>query len=327
MATYETGTATGPADLIGKLATFAGTLGWTVAAQTTSASTGLPAGATSVTGRVFSKGTLVFGIGYDTDDVWLCGATGVNGANNWAAQTGTSATSTSGYMPRSNEMSGPYQAYHFFGGTSPDYLHVVVERSAGIFKHFAVGELIKAGSYTGGAYLQAVNWYMTTISSNYYANAPEDGSHRCLFDSASGNTYNASYANLVRADIDSKSNNWMPMFNTWQGNYSRGDFRRNGLSYHANVYAPNNFNQLTPLQPFVIMADRPSSLHSIVGHPADIRGVNMTNFAPGELLTIGSDEWLVFPAIQKTATWGTINATAAAQIPSSGPYGYAYKRN
>lgn len=327
MAIYETGTATGTSDLISKLATFAAARGWTVAAQTTSAASGSPA--TSTPGRVFSKGSLVFGIGYDSSNILIAPATAVNGSASWIAQTGSSVTSSSGLLPTTNSMPGPYQAYHFFAGSAPDYLHVVVERTSGIFNHFAIGELVKAGSYTGGAYGAAVGWQELWSAGNYANNVPDSIYHSLMFDALTSNTggYGSVRPTVIRADIDGKTNNWMPIRTNWGGNNAHGDIRGNAFSQDLHARAPSQFNQLTPLHPIIITADRPSNLYSFLGHVPDMRGVNMTNLSAGQLLTIGSDDWLIFPAIQKTATWDSGNTTSTNQQRSSGTYGYAYKRN
>jgi hypothetical protein len=320
MATYETGTATGPADLVGKLVTFAQSLGWTVSTTTTSNNTVWPAGSSS--GRVFSKGSLVFGVGWATDDLFIVGATAVNGSNPWNTQTGTSSTSGTAYGGRSTGMTGPYQAYHFFAGTSPDYIHIVVETTAGIFRHTHLGELSKAGTFTGGAYAAGTSWFMGLGSGSlYYSGVPNSTYHQVPFD-ASNQSY-AGAAWILRADIDGKTNNWVR-----QPTDVRGAIQRVGnpgtLTESLHERSPSEFNQLTPFVPLYLSVLRSASLYSPIGYPADLRFVNVTNFAPGEVVTLGSDQWMVFPIIAKTATWGNVSAT---NVPSSGTYGFAYKRN
>lgn len=321
---YETGTATGPADLIAKLETFAIAQGWTVSAQTTSAASGTTP--LSKTGKVFSKGDLVFGLGYDTTDVYLCGATAVNGGANWNVQTGTSITTTSATtLCRINDMTGPYQSYHFFAGTSPDHIHVAVEVTAGLYRHFCFGSLIKHGAYTGGAYFGGVWWRTAIVTSFYQSAVPDSGYHAVLFDAESSSTASSSAGGAVRADIDAKTNNWM-FFNdasAHNGNRAKGVIRTNGILESLHERSPSEFNQLTPLLPMPIAVERAASQTSMAGYVPNMRYVNVTNFTPGEVVTIGPDEWVVFPLTRKTEVWGSNTYT----YTSSGTYGLAYKRN
>lgn len=307
MAVYETGTATGPADLITKLITFATTNGWAVN--------------TPASGKVFTKGGMYFGVNWDTDDVWVCGATGYSAGSAWNAQPGASASQCD-----SNNMAGPYLAYHFFTGAAPDYLHVVVETTAGIFRHFVMGSLAKHGAFTGGEYIGAAYWHMTVVSAGVTPNHPDNPYHAVPFDAYSYLGASANRA-AVRADIDAKSNNWMQFYypSFYGGNYAKGVVRgqNQGLLESLHERSPSEFNQITPLLPMLICGERPSTMSSPLGYVPDMRYVNMTNFTPGDTVTIGADQWMVFPLIQKTATWDN----ASSSTPSSGTYGFAYKKN
>lgn len=307
MAVYETGTATDTTDLINKLITFATANGWTVNTPTS--------------GKVFTKGGIYFGLNFDADDVWVCGATGYNAAAAWSAQPGASASQC-----RANDIAGPYVAYHFFTGTSPDYLHVVVEKTAGVFKHFVMGQLVKNGTFTGGEYVGAVYWHPTIVNVSTTPNHPDNAYHTCPFDAYCIST-TATNKGAVRADIDAKSNNWM-IFNdasSYDGNRAKGVVRgsNRGLLEVLHERSPSEFNQITPFLPIPVAVERPSSMVSPLGHVPDMRYVNMTNLTPGSTITFGVDEWMVFPLIQKTDTWDN----ASSSIPSSGTYGFAYRKN
>lgn len=303
---YETGTATDTTDLINKLITFATANGWAVN--------------TPSSGRVFTKGGKYFGLNWDADDVWLCGATGYSAGSAWSAQPGASAE-----QPRSNNMAGPFNSYHFFTNTSPDYLHVVAETTPGIYRHFHMGQLSKHGAFTGGEYACACYWHMTVVTANQTPNWPDNVYHALPFDAHQqfGTTANRS---IVRADIDSKTNNWMQFYyaNTYGGNYAKGVVRGSNDSLYESLHerGPSEFNQITPLLPMLICAERPSTMTSPLGYVPDMRYVNMSNLTPGGTLTIGADEWLVFPLVQKTETWD--NSSSAT--PSSGTYGLAYRK-
>jgi len=302
---YQTGTATGPADLLSQLETFIAANGWTVGAATT--------------GKVYSNASngLYCGVNSDTSTIWLLGATGYNSAAAWNAQPGAPVNTM---QAQSNDMAGPYSAYHFFVTT--DYIHVVVEVSAGKFKHLVIGILAKCGAFTGGQYYGAVYWYMTGSTITNY---PESSSHLYLWDAAGlgmGGTGSAGYRQAVRADIDTKTNNWM-QFNalTMSTNYAHGVLRGNGFIQGLWYSGPNSFNGLSPLHPIPVPVDRGSNQTSVLGYVKDMRIVNLQSLSPGQTVTIGSDQWLCFPVIQKTDVYNV----SGSLIPSSGYYGYAYR--
>jgi hypothetical protein len=64
--------------------------------------------------------------------------------------------------------------------------------------------------------------------------------------------------------------------------------------------------------------ERTSNLGSPLGYPPHLRWVRLDYLSPGDVLTIGSDQWKVFPVIRKDGGTGQVN---------SGKYGYAYKVN
>lgn len=294
---YETGTTTGPQDLIqNKLAAFAAALGWSVQNCTT--------------GLNFSIGSQYYGIYWTTNSVLLRAATGYSGAAAYNAQPG--AAPSADCTININAV-GPYLAYHFFG--TNQYLHVAIESTSGVFSHFFIGQLQKAGAFTGGFYCTGTNWNYTTS----YSNSPESAYHDYGFDR--GNTQSANYS-VLRADIDAKTNNWM-RFNptsSWNGNYARGGVRVSSMSDSGFDTGVINYNQLTPLWPIHLFVDRPSSFYSYAGVVQDLRIINMQNYAAGDQITIGSDNYLVFPCKQKTTVTGD-----GTTNPSSGNYGWAFR--
>jgi hypothetical protein len=295
---YETGISTGPGDLMGKLATFAATNGWTL----TSYGVG--------NGASLSKGTIVCGYNTDTDEIFLRGGTSTAGAawNSLANNPGYSVTIDCG--------AGPFVAYHLFAGeeSGSEYLNAVIEFASGQYRHLCFGNLIKHGAYTGGTYIDGVNWN----NSINFANQPESDNHQVICDAnvQSGNGH-------VYADFDAKTNNWVRVmsaggFTTTNGT---GSVRSNGINqmFHNLGYARFNLRNLTA--PLTYFANRASSLRSPLGRIPNMRQVGMGNLEPGAILSIGGDEWKCFPISQRTDSWGS----GSSLIESSGPYGYAYK--
>lgn len=294
---YETGISTGPADLMGKLATFAVANGWTLTALGT--------------GAALSKGTIHVGYFTDTDEIFLRGGTSSAGAA-W-----NSLTNNPGYSITINCGAGPFVAYHLFAGeeSGSEYLNAVIEFASGRYRHLCFGNLVKHGSYTGGTYVDGVNWNQSTN----WINVPDVQFHQVICDANcdSGNGH-------VYADFDSKTNNWVR--NLSSGNIATttagmGSVRSEGINtMFPNLgYARFNLRNLTA--PLTYYANRASNLRSPLGRIPNMRQIGMQNLEPGAILAIGGDEWKCFPISQRTETWGS----GSSSTESSGVYGYAYK--
>lgn len=306
---FETGTATGPGDLISKLRTFAIANGWTI-------------GLTSGSSPVFINAArgIYFSVVTGADYIFIKGATGHSTGAAWDAQPGTPSGMVA--TTQVNDCAGPHKLYYFFG--TEQYLHVVIETVTNKFKHFVMGQLEKNSTYTGGAYVDGSYHEMQTITSPPM-NFPDDLGHRYLFDATGSGTFGGT--GRIRVDIDGKTNNWMGYgaagVASVETNSIKGVTRgTSSLMSAMHLASPNAFNQRTVLSPILLAAARGSGLYSLIGAPKDMRLVNMKNLNPGEIMVIGSDEWYVFPHIQKTLTFNV----SASLIPSSGLYGYAYKK-
>lgn len=74
---------------------------------------------------------------------------------------------------------------------------------------------------------------------------------------------------------------------------------------------------LCPIQPHI---DRGSSKVSIVADLLHARHVRVDNFEAGDTITLGSDQWKVFPVYKKDAS-----NRSPGNVPHSGTYGYAFR--
>lgn len=304
---FQTGTASSPTDLLSLLVTFATANGWVVYTPTS--------------GYVFHNPTTgqYVGVAANTNTFLLAGALGYNSGAAWNAQPGATTNTA-----RANDCAGPYKAYYFFSG--PGYIHVVVERSTNLFKHFMFGELEKAGSYVGGHYFDATHHDMTEYSpTNRTHNLLNHNVHRYLFDARESG---APVYGSIRIDYDGKTNNWLSRGSQGANSVGESNIYKSIVRFEFSRYwpfffnSPNLFNQRTVLIPIDVFVSRPSNLFSPVGTVKDVRFLNIKNFTPGEILTLGSDEWYVFPHIAKTATWDN----SSSLVVTSGNYGYAYRK-
>lgn len=317
---YQSASATDAADLLDKLRLFLQGAGWTIDAWADylgGKALCVNRSGCYATFRTIPTGGTGVGVGSDPAPfIGVLGHTGYSGA----ATPGNLAEASPELL--SNAMAGPYVGYDFFEGVGADgpYVHVVVETQAGIFKHFGSGVLNREGVFTSGQYLHAARWhYNDSPSSSYPISNPDyaNPAHHTPFDAR------ASYAGTyVRADVDGASPNWMG------GNNLGGGFSQNGGGSSSALDAAtlrgpylagaSALTGRTPLWPLWLLGRRPSNLGSPLGYPPDLRFIRMDNYNPKDVLTLGTDQWKVFPLIRKNGATGE---------PNSGVYGYAYRVN
>ena len=297
---YQTGTANTPAALVSSLSGFAGANGWST--------TALADGATGFT----APDGATFALLPTSDSIELRGCVGLSSGAAADAQPHVADTPAV-----CSDIAGPYTGYFFFGGAEggAPYLHVVIEASAGVFKSFSVGRLVKFDASVGGEYSTATNWYMSDNSTNY----PEHNWHEYLFDGAH-DPYGSNSASHVRFDVDGASNRWMPICRSWDGTRATGSMR-GGLNLPFGRIGYQRYNKLVPLFPLYVFGDRPSNMRSPIGYAPHLRQVDLRLNAPKEIITIGGEDWQVFPAIQRTDTHDVYGSL----VPSSGYYGYALR--
>jgi hypothetical protein len=314
---FETGTATGVNDLLTKLSTFLAAAGWTINRDEVEGS-----------GRWLSvqKGSDLFlnflsdpaTTGTTNPGPWihLRGATGYAGGSAFTAQPGVQPNHAS-----INKMTGAFTAYWFFEGD--DYIHVVVEVEAGRFRHLQGGTLEKTCTFTGGTYCMgtAPN-YSTTTPSN-----PAGLSNVYPWGTTTSSTVPRNY---IRADAGDGVQ--------WHSNYQSDTYRHGGMWRETNSQSgsepyrvaflgrllnatPSAVNGLPVLQRPRALIRKTNTLHVILGAAKDVRLCALNNHDAKAVLTIGADEWILFPWTLRSSTVGDLTTD------KSGYYGLAYRKN
>lgn len=109
-----------------------------------------------------------------------------------------------------------------------------------------------------------------------------------------------------------------------------------GVTDSRNAPGPNTFSDLLGVQPNLWNSDavlvpirqykpRPSNKISLVCEVKNARHIRCTNFAPGEVLTIGPDSWMVFPWFLKNTAVPDASGTGWTTVNHTGTYGWAIK--
>jgi hypothetical protein len=110
---------------------------------------------------------------------------------------------------------GPFSNYYFFSDSAGDNIVIVVEKTPGIFVHLEWGlSLLKAGSFTGGAYFGG-------STCGFYASSLSPGSQngfgttsKCPFPGKDGV---GGCTGFVRADVDAFTGKWISIWNSASG--------------------------------------------------------------------------------------------------------------
>ena len=255
--------------------------------------------------------------------------------NNWNWPYAVQETGDSPAACCTNGLWGPFSAYHLFCGE--DYLQIVVEVSPLVYTHFGYVMLVDKWDYVGGDTIYGTQW-------NYYVSFNSDGSvsysHRAI-GSAHHSTPFGSQRNshassaIMRCDVDGVSPNYFQDFHDtysyWingrmLGGYPSGScpFLNSGISQEFSPSDLNGFEVLYPIVNGVKSFDK----SRFVGRVPNMRTVNIKNRNPGDVITYGSDEWMVFPLKKKNSYFSNAWYSGDENFTdlSSYYYGLAYKR-
>jgi len=248
--------------------------------------------------------------------IWLIGSTGFDVNKSWWDQPGSIVNPNYvNYNTRYRaEACGLFEVstfntYHLFSASSPELIMLVVEVSPGVYHHLAFGELTKFGNYDGGAFVSG-----SFVSDAYIYTYPNDYIFGYASDRHFGLPFNdfKSYGgNFILANVDGAMN-WYSVcsISPLTGKRAKAIWEK-GMSTTNNSLArnwyervPNTLNGITPTIPFYLFVERPSGFFSPFGYTDHLRYINITNYAPTEVFTLGNEQWMVFPAHSKNVHSG-----------------------
>lgn len=297
---FENGIATSIIDLFQKLSTFAVANGWTEDHSD------------YVTNRRLQihRSTLYTQFNWDPAtpaNVGIYHSTGFTGSGtapgNQAGDSGqgvvsnTNATIATG---RHVALDNDSNQYWFFEDDT--YIHIVVETATGTYAHFGMGILDKFGdNWTGGEYAYGVKQ-----GSLNAANGAIDPAGSYLLDALTNNANLAFMASLHMSGIPNQAAGVWGVVGvaTAPGN-DRGGTARSKVygGYRGNTMArafgrigSSNAQGLVPGYPITCFAFTSTADLYYLGAMPDVRGLNIQYYVGGDTVTIGSDDWIVFPS-------------------------------
>ena len=202
---------------------------------------------------------------------------------------------------------GPFTAYHFFADTSPYYIHIAVEVDSGRFRHFGFGNLNKLGTWTGGEYCYGHYWGQTVST----VDLPTSTSHYFGLDGVPSSVSSCATLHVEDWEGQTVDEKWMVLGATTSAGVDRaGEDRlygsgtsRGGLWAYALSWIPmvrlNAYKPFIPIEVLYRDVTTAPDTWILMGTQPDIALVNMKHFNPGDTITFGGEDWLVFPWVRK----------------------------
>jgi hypothetical protein len=320
---YETSTATDATDLMNKLRIFATANGYTQDYYN---------GSTRFLSLSRSADNLYVSFYWDnTNNIAIYQALGYSAGS---AETPWTQVNDSGngystlaeiYRGRNvnNIGAGPFTKYHFFGYTDPYAIHVVLEFSPGLYRHFCFGMIKKNGTWTGGAFAAGHQW--NAQSSGSQLDAPKSIYHTVLLDnvfSPTNVTFNYTLdaggtLHIEGMPSQAAASKWGHctepgsgyIYNDRGGNPRvriMGGARGGPAVVQYGWMLPdlaNGFIPIIPLQQFYHLGDEDLGNNGwfYLGYMNNIGHVHLQGINVGQEVTVGSDTWICFPAVRKSS--------------------------
>lgn len=309
---YETGTSTGPADLLQKLETFASGEGWTVnqgAVEGSGYRLHISKSGLYFNFRAYNNETCYVSGTSDTSKyhILMNGSDSYDGADDWDDQPGAPDRYTgTGEAGRCHagmcDVPGGYTAYHFFAGT--DFIHIELEFNSNKFQRMGFGQLALVGtSGTEGAYFYGSFGFHP--SAGTYAATIDNTSQAEHFPFRAGSyvTSGRRGSSFVRIN-EGGFNGWASSGRNNTSVVTDEACSGGGVhDYMLRECSADNINGLGVLIPCLVSYNQGSYL-SPFGTIPELRQVNIKNIDPGQEITFGSDTWKCFPWYEKTGFSG-----------------------
>lgn len=330
---YQTGTATDPQHLKTIIDSFLGGLGWSIDAKT-EYNGGIPNGGSATDAQTYyttyyTKNARIYFLTHQKNSDDILGGPLKEYVNPIVTipdvPTGNEVYSIfnqesySSYA-QTNDIEGPFTAYHFFEGTEGDggiYFYCVLETVAGVFAHFGMGELDKVGTLPA-QFVVCTYWdQQASVVDN-----PLSGSHSSMFDGLTSPLTRSGLLSCNQLTAEPNPEYYRFGYETYSGggiNYYkrvRGGVR-SGLNAYFHGRSPNAFNGRALLQPnYIDLYDTNAAnggWYRRVGLAPAFRSTMIQHLQAGDIV---DTDWMVFPIKAKSGADGENN---------SNYYGHAYK--
>lgn len=215
--------------------------------------------------------------------------------------------------------------YHLFAKSTEVYL--VLNYATSFYSHLSFGQSRVTGMTGKGVWVSGTAYVSTTFTG---------GLGRVLFNANGTTTGDYGNVNSTYARFG------MFTTTTVTGGPSAGSYVHHGLAgwsdattfpqtvggirqLHVMDNPFTNWNgqcYLSPIQPWI---DRGSTKVSVVADLLYARYARIDNLEPGDTITLGADQWRVFPVFKKNTGTRSPVSEMVGTACHSGTYGYAFK--
>jgi len=312
---YQESSITSLSQIPALVATFAATNGWTVTGVSSS-----PVLTRAGGGISFQLAASVSGA--DHTLTWTQG--GENARIISPRLNGTSGTPATSIPSK----------VHLFADDSPEpFMAIVVEYGFNSYRHLYLGNMVKAGGYTGGEVVGSANM---GASNSIYAYPMSYRNAHYLFGGMRDDIATYNMKGGVNAVHAGNPTSWRrfygpqwPFYNQNDSSYAVGGFKDDvNDGYLARGKSPFAGVQiLTPLNLYASIPTSDDTVFAPLGHPAGVRMVNMADLEPGGEFVIGSQTWKVFPAFAKGDATVLKSTSGWGVAETSFNVGYAYPKD
>lgn len=328
---YETGSATDGTDLFSKLSTFAQANGYVEEYYN---------GTTRFLSLSRAADSLYVTFYWDnTDTVGIWQALGFSAGQQetpWGQvdDSGNGAAETADLHPGRvvNAIgAGPFTAYHFFAYDTPSYsIHIVLEFSPGLYRHFGFGQLAKSGAWTGGAWVGGHLWNPASSFDQY--SFPNSTKHSILLDgrlgpgSAQYSAYDSNAGGTLHLegfDGQEAGAKWGHGVDPDSSDVNTGNDRsgkqkvriaggiRQGIAISQfGFLLPDlsvGFIPIIPIETFYHKDDASSGTGNdwyYLGKMGNVGHIHLHGITPAQELTVGGETWIAFPGVRKSDVGG-----------------------
>jgi hypothetical protein len=323
---YQTGTASSAAGLVTIIKDFAASNGFTVTGDVIHSSNSW----TRVQSAVANLDPI--STHYSSENYNIIGFTG---GLDTTFSTNLSPVQTIGGISHScyNAIltaSWPITYYLVATPSSPRAIYGVINYDVNKFQHFAFGEIIKSTSlYTGGNFVTAqfasaytsINCREKFIGCDLY-NAMFSAGVPYFWPPVTNTGNNGARNSFLY--LSHNSYGWGPGANTTAAPTTTNLSDPIAIRFIAQLLGrqPNNFNNQTILLPARLLRGVSASYVMDFGELPYFRFCRIDYLNPGDIITLGSDQWKVFPIFQKDVSSATAKrgyGEAAIYTASYGP--------
>jgi len=226
--------------------------------------------------------------------------------------------------------------YYLFGNSSPTLIHCAINYNVSLMQHMTFGSYvpISSSAFVGSSFSFASYFCSSNNYSYYYSYPPSLTITNNTFASIVGWYAYAGYpAECVLGSTCSGSTNSKQLHAEIDGSIW-AQTNSSGYSYPvftdqtiASIYySPNSWNNQAILVPMhlQLFTSNSATLYHYLGYIEHLRLIRIDNYNLGDIITLGSDQWMVFPIGKKDTV--NRNGTSATPNCSTGTVGYAIRK-